>query len=483
VTSAVLTVELMAEADRRAIARGVPGAELMRNAGLAVAREVQRRFAPKPTLVLCGPGNNGGDGFVAATALASIGWPVKLALVGRAENLKGDAAFHAKHWHQAIEAPTLDLIDEASLIVDALFGAGLKRPLEADAASLLARAQARGIPILAVDVPSGVMGNTGESLGAVPSVCTVTFAAKKPAHLLSPGRELCGELVVADIGISPEIIDELPVDTLENLPQNWLSKWPHPKAESHKYARGHVLINGGYPMTGAARMAALAAARIGAGLTSVAVSEVAFPIYAASLTSIMVRSVSSDADFSALLADKRFTAHLIGPGAGADDQTRQRALTMLASGSPTVIDADAISVFAGRQKELFGAVQGACVLTPHEGEFKRLFTLQGDKLTRARAAAKQSGCIIVLKGADTVIAAPDGRAVINSNAPPTLATAGSGDVLSGLILGLLGQGMEAFAATCAAVYVHGAAAQAFGPGLIAEDLPSLIPGVLRSLLP
>ncbi len=236
------------------------------------------------------------------------------------------------------------------------------------------------------------------------------------------------------------------------------------------------------PTTGAARMAARGAARAGAGLTSIAVPPEALPVYAAALTSIMVRPVAQAQDLERLLADARFSALGVGPGAGVGDSTREHALAMLATRRPVLLDADAISVFAKDRAALFGAIRGACVLTPHEGEFARLFDVSGDKIARAREAARQSGAMIVLKGADTVIAAPDGRAIVNSNAPPTLATAGSGDVLGGMIVGLLAQGMDAFAACAAAVWMHGAAADDFGPGLIGEDIPDLLPGVLRRLL-
>jgi NAD(P)H-hydrate epimerase len=234
-------------------------------------------------------------------------------------------------------------------------------------------------------------------------------------------------------------------------------------------------------MTGAARMAARACARMGSGLTTVAVPETAFPIYAATLTSIMVQALSKDEDLSSLLADRRYTAFSIGPGAGVTAATRSRALAMLATQKPVLIDADAISAFAEQPEMLFGAIRGPCVMTPHDGEFARIFDVTGDKLTRTRNAARHSGAIIVLKGPDTVIAAPGGEAIINANAPATLATAGSGDVLGGFILGLLSQGMDAFAAAAAGVWMHGAAAREFGPGLLAEDLPDLLPGVLRRL--
>ena len=479
--TAVLHVAQMAEADRRTAAAGTPGVDLMRNAGGAVLHEILRRWPAARVCVLCGPGNNGGDGFVVASGLAAAGKPVRLALLGSRENLTGDAKFHAAHWQGPIEPLAPAAIADADVVVDAVFGAGLSRPLDAAVAHTLAAAAERGLPLIAVDIPSGVMGDTGESLGATAAVCTVTFTRKKPAHVLLPGRDLCGEVVVADIGTSPTVLQGIAVSTWENDPTLWQPSLPRPAAAGNKYSRGHALLSGGYPMTGAARMAARAAARAGAGLTSIAVPEPALAIYAAALTSIMVHPVGRPEDFSHLLADTRYSAFLIGPGAGINPATRARALAMLATRRAVLLDADAISVFAGSVGTLTEAIRGPCVLTPHEGEFARLFDGRGDKVTRARAAAQASGAIVVLKGADTVIAAPDGRAIINTNAPPSLATAGSGDVLGGMILGLLAQGMDAFLAAAAGVWLHGAAAADFGPGLLAEDLPDLLPGVLRRL--
>jgi ADP-dependent NAD(P)H-hydrate dehydratase / NAD(P)H-hydrate epimerase len=469
---ALLRVAQMTEADRATIAAGTPEALLMQNAGNAVAREIIRRWSPRPVTVLCGPGNNGGDGFVVATALAQRGWPVRVACDSQ----------HAMRWNGAIEAVTPAAIDGAALIVDALFGSGLRRPLETVAAATLRAAAQRQVPLIAVDVPSGVMGDTGASVGAAAAECTVTFARKKPAHVLLPGRELCGEIVIADIGIPQAVFAALPIDTWENDPMLWRAQLPQATRQGNKYTRGHALLCGGYPMTGATRMAARAAARVGAGLTTIAVPEIAFPIYASALTSIMVQPLFRDGDLARLLSDPRYTGFLIGPGAGVNDATRDTALKILATLRPVLLDADAISVFAGKAADLARAIKGPCVMTPHEGEFARVFGAGGgDKLARARAAARQSGAVMVLKGADTVVAAPDGRAIVNTNAPASLATAGSGDVLGGLILGLLAQHMDAFAAAAAAVWIHGAAAALFGPGLLAEDLPDLVPGVLRQL--
>ena len=477
----LLSVAQMNEADRLTTAAGTPGSLLMQKAGEAVAREITRRWTPRPVTVLCGPGNNGGDGFVVATALAQSGWPVRVALLGPRQALRGDARQHAQRWTGAVEPLSPHAIDGAELLVDALFGSGLSRPLDPQVLSLLALATQRSVPLVAVDVPSGVMGDSGESHGAAASSCTVTFARKKPGHLLLPGRELCGDLVVADIGIPPTVLESLSINTWENDPALWLERLPRPQASVNKYTRGHALLYGGYPLTGAARMAARAAARSGAGLTTIAVPEVAFAIYAAALTSIMVQPLAQADDLTRLLSDRRYTAFSIGPGAGVNATTRAGTLAMLGTGSPVVLDADAISAFAPGADALFQAIRGACVMTPHDGEFLRIFDAAGDKLTRTRRAARRSGAVIVLKGADTVIAAPDGRAIINGNAPPTLATAGSGDVLGGIILGLLAQGMDAFAAAAAGVWMHGAAAAGFGPGLLAEDLPDLLPAVLRRL--
>jgi NAD(P)H-hydrate epimerase len=480
---ALLRVAQMEDADRLTVQAGTPGIELMQNAGSAVAREIARRWSPRPTVVLCGPGNNGGDGFVIARVLAAAGWRVRLALAGSLEQLRGDARHHALLWQRPVEPLEIGVLEEAALVVDAVFGSGLRRPLSGEIPRILNAAAERRVPIVAVDVPSGLLGDTGESLGpAVPAALTVTFTRKKPGHVLLPGRELCGETVVADIGTTAAVLERIPVETWENDPALWRGDLPQLRASGNKYSRGHALLWGGYPTTGAARMAARGAARAGAGLTTIAVALEALPIYAAALTSIMVRAAPTPADLGKLLADKRFNALLIGPGAGVDAETRARALAMLATRRPVLLDADAISAFAQDRETLFAAVAGPCVLTPHDGEFARLFDASGDKLARARAAARNSGAVIVLKGADTVVAAPDGRATINSNAPATLATAGSGDVLGGMILGLLAQGMEAFAAAAAGVWLHGAAASDFGPGLLAEDLPDLLPGVLRRLL-
>ncbi len=480
---ALLTPAQMGEADRLTIVGGVPGVELMENAGRNVADAVSRHWPPQPLAVLCGPGNNGGDGFVAARVLAERGWPVRLALLGSVAALHGDAAQAAARWPGIVEPLTPAALDGAELVVDGIFGAGLARPVEGMARAVIEAIGERRVPLVAIDVPSGIDGASGEVRGVAPrAAVTVTFFRKKTGHLLLPGRSYCGETVLEQIGISGAVLDRIAPDTAENVPGWWLGAFPRPGLDTHKYARGHALVAGGAVMTGAARLAARAAARLGAGLVTVAAPEVAFSIYAAALTGVIVHPVADIEAFQGFLTDKRRNAALIGPGAGVGDETRVKTLAILGAGKRAVLDADALTSFAEDPATLFSAVRSACVMTPHAGEFSRLFDTAGDKLERTRRAARQSGAVVLLKGADTVIAAPDGRVAINANAPPQLATAGSGDVLAGIVLGLLAQGMEPFEAAAAAAWIHGEAASRFGLGLVAEDLIDAVVPVLQDLL-
>jgi NAD(P)H-hydrate epimerase len=351
---------------------------------------------------------------------------------------------------------------------------------------VIAGLDARPVPVVAVDVPSGVDGASGEVRGCAPSAAlTVTFFRKKPGHLLLPGRLHCGETLVAPIGIPAAVLDLVKPDVSANHPDWWLPAYPWPGPESHKYTRGHALVAGGAVMTGAARLAARAAARLGAGLVTVAAPKAAFPIYAAALTGVIVQPADDVHAFEGLLADRRRNAALIGPGAGTGGETRERALAILKAGKRAVLDADALTVFADDPPALFSAIAAAetpaVVLTPHEGEFARLFDRSGSKLERAQRAARASGAVMLLKGNDTVIAAPDGRAAISEGAPAELATAGSGDVLAGMVVGLLAQGMPAFEAAAAAVWLHADAARRVGPGLVAEDLVEAMPATLAAL--
>lgn len=484
---ALLTVSEMYTADSLAIGKGTPGVVLMENAGAAVAQAIMARWTPRPTVVLCGPGANGGDGFVVARLLTQAGWPVRLGLLGERGGLKGDAALAAAAWTGPAEPADPALPADAELVVDALFGAGLTRPVEGAAADLIAAMA--GKIIVAVDLPSGVHGDDGRALGAAPQAdLTVTFYRKKPGHALVPGRFLCGEVVVADIGISDTVLDVIQPNHWENAPALWRGLFPQPKPDGHKYQRGHAVVLGGGTMTGAARLAARAALRAGAGLVTVACPSSASPIYAAGSPSLIVEAADDDAAFAALLSDKRKNAVLLGPGAGVGPVTRARVLAALETEKSCVLDADALTSFKDEPQNLLDRLDDRCLLTPHEGEFARLFNEHdfdgrgASKLGRARAAAAYSGAVVLLKGADTVVAAPDGRAAVNTLASPWLATAGSGDVLGGIALGLMTQGMPTFEAACAAAWLHGAAGVRLGPGLIAEDLPDALPAVLQDLL-
>lgn len=573
----LLTTAEMADADRRAISANIPSLTLMENAGRAVA-DAAAAMVPvgSQILILCGPGNNGGDGFVAARLLKNQGFSASVLLLGSLENLHGDALHMAARWtgptlETGRDAPASDasrtpgrtpgrtpsghprtplpIGPDTRLILDALFGAGLSRPLTEKAADLVRAANASGLPILAVDVPSGLDGNSGaplrgdtptEDSPVVAATRTVTFFRRKPGHLLYPGRRLCGDVTTADIGIPPAVLDAIRPRTHANAPALWRSAFPQLTHDTHKYTRGHaVVVSGPADATGAARLGARGALRMGAGLVTLVGSAAATAVNAAHVTAIMLKIAATPDALAEVLADTRRNAVLIGPGAGVNTVTARNVLTALASPAAVVLDADALTSFApDAQTEdaprdaarmgfmtprgepapdaarLYAAIAArtppvvshtppvasgsaretkrsasvvSCsarvVMTPHEGEFARLFgTLDGSKLDRARAAAATSGAVVILKGPDTVIAAPDGRAAINENAPPWLATAGSGDVLAGFVTGLLAQTMPAWEAACAAVWLHGACAAAHGPGLIAEDIPEMLPRVLREFV-
>lgn len=480
----------MAQADAMTIAGGTAGITLMDRAGTAVADVVARRPFTTRIAVVCGPGNNGGDGFVAARVLTQRGFKVRLALLGRREALTGDAALAAGRWSGPVENAEDMGFEAIDLIVDALYGAGLSRDLEGPSRALVERMGASGRPIVAVDLPSGLDGLTGQVRGAAAkAVETVTFFRRKPGHLLFPGRGLCGKVRVADIGIPEEVLDRIAPQSAVNDPDAWGSHFPIPQRSGHKYRRGHALVVSGGPWTaGAARLAARATLRAGAGLVSVACPPEALPIHVQSYAALMARAAASPEEIGVLLEDPRYNAVVLGPGLGVGERTRQTAETC-AAGRNLVVDADALTSFAGQASALAFvlASANAAVVTPHEGEFARLFSgiddvAQGpSKFARVRAAARRLGAIVLLKGPDTVVAAPDGRATVAENAPPYLATAGAGDVLAGFCCGLLAQGMPAFEAASAAVWLHGEAAREAGPGLIADDLPEALPRVYARL--
>lgn len=479
ITSLIVTPQEMAAVDNAAAASGIVSFDLMDRAGQAVAALALRKYpAARRFAVLCGPGNNGGDGYVAARALREAGADVSVYAMSPASTLKGDAQKAAMR----CPVPPRPLSDYrpmvGDVIIDALFGVGLSRTLSAHVQRLIAEVSDAGLPVIAVDLPSGVCGLRGMVLGAAfQAEHTITFVALKPGHLLMPGRELCGKIEVFDIGIPHRIVVAHAGNIRRNDPNLWVAQLPRIGAETHKYRRGHLAVfSGGASHTGAARLAAKAGLKCGAGLVTVAAPKDAVAVNAGALTAVMVREVQTLTDLTEWLGSSNISACVLGPGFGVGERARDFVLTL--KDKPLVLDADGITSFKEKPETLFDAFaegETHLVLTPHEGEFARLFPDIGadetiGKLEKGRAAAARSHAVIVYKGADTVIASPDGQAIINANAPPWLATAGSGDVLAGMIGALMAQGVAAFEAAAAGVYLHGAAALKAGSGLTAEDL-------------
>ena len=474
----ILSVAEMRAADAAAIAAGALGIELMERAGKAVADEAERmaRTASR-IVVVCGPGNNGGDGFVAARLLMQRGWRVEVGLLGDRAALVGDAKRAADRFGGPIGAAIALSFNGVGLVVDALFGAGLTRSLTGDARAVVEAANASGAPVLSVDMPSGVDTDTGAALGAaVLATRTVTFHRLKPCHALLPGLALSGDVRLHDIGLSALGAGRMRLIGPEDF---WRAHRAH-RPQDHKYARGAALVlSGAAHRTGAARLCAEAALRVGAGIVAVAAEGPSVAANAAHTTAVMVEPFAGLAGFARLLGDERRRAVVIGPGAGIGEATRGFVRASLTGKRATVIDADALTSFAGALGDLAAHIalgEGQAVLTPHEGEFHRLFGATPEiaeakgKIERARAAARACGGVVLYKGADTVVAAPDGRVAVSWRAPSILATAGSGDVLSGFIAGLMAQGASPFDAAVAAVWLHARCAESAGEGLTAEDL-------------
>jgi ADP-dependent NAD(P)H-hydrate dehydratase / NAD(P)H-hydrate epimerase len=488
----LLTTAEMAQADRLAIAGGVAGMELMENAGRAVADNVSSRHLPGSRIaVVVGPGNNGGDGLVAARLLRERGYRLRVLLLGGLGRFKGDALQAAHRWNGPCERATPAALTPGEVIVDALFGAGLDRSVEGSARVMI-EAMNTGAFVHAVDLPSGINGTTGAVMGAaVRASETITFFRRKLGHVLLPGCLHCGKIHVADIGINANVLEAIKPPTSVNSPSLWLKSFPVPAISGHKYSRGHAVVASGASFsTGAARLAARAALRAGAGLVTIASPREALAVNAAASLAVMVRPVDGADELAEFLRDARRNVVVLGPGGGVGQPMREMVLAALAGERAVVLDADGLTSFADEPQTLIAAIRtrkGATLLTPHEGEFSRLFSMMEDvlkapsKLDRARRAAARTGAVCLLKGADTVVAAPDGRAAIMEGAPPWLATAGSGDVLAGMAAGLLAQGMAGFEAASATVWLHAQAGTAAGPGLIAEDLPEMMPRIYSRL--
>jgi hydroxyethylthiazole kinase-like uncharacterized protein yjeF len=475
----ILTVAQMTAADRAAVEHGTPTAVLMERAGEAVARTVRDRYARRPVVIWCGPGDNGGDGYVAARHLRRRGWPVA---VEAAYPPSSDACrWAASRWKGEVRSLSVEVSPE-TLYIDALFGAGLSRPLDGAVESLARSIQEQAATIVAVDTPSGTHGNTGRPLGeiAVRADLTVTFHRRKPAHVLIEGRKACGEIVVADIGLAS--VGEL--DLFENDPALWGKRFPWPALDAHKHARGRLkVISGEMWSTGAARLSARGALRIGAGAVTVLSPPGALAVNAAHLEAVMLAPFGAEADLA--VAAEEADVVIIGPAAGVGEATVGNLQALATTGAALIVDADALTSFRHDPEALFACLDRDDVLTPHPGEFERIFpgllAKSPERITAVREAAKRAGAVVLLKGPDTVVAGPDGRAAVSLNGTPWLATAGSGDVLAGFIGGLIAQGMESFEAACAGVWIHAECGARHGPGLIAEDLPNLAPSVLAEL--
>lgn len=461
----ILTAAAMRATEERAIARGTSVEALMERAGAAVAEAVWRFAATPPALILCGPGNNGGDGYVAAHYLRERGVRVRVAASGEPRT---DAAKAARaRWDGPVEP--LDVVHGAPLLVDCLFGTGLARPLDEALSAPLNRLARAARLTVAVDVPSGVSTDDGAMLSPVPRFdLTVALGALKPAHRLQPAADLCGRVVVADIGI------EVPAGELIEVARPHL---PAPRPEDNKYTRGYVAVVAG-AMAGASLLAAGAAQRAGAGYAMLAGGAgTGGPL------ALVHRPAHGAGELGTALADERIGAVVLGPGLGRGPKARAMLERALPCGRPLILDADALTLLAEKVPEKLRALPHTPILTPHEGEFARLFgTVAGSKIERARTAARRANAIVLLKGSDSVIAHPDGRAAIAAAAPAWLASAGTGDVLAGIVGAMRARGLEPFAAAMAALWLHGEAARRAGPGLIADDLLAHLPAALAACL-
>ncbi len=448
----------MYAADKETTAKIMPENDLVENAGFAAACQIAKRYGKQPTLVVCGAGNNGADGFAAARVLSNRGFSVKVVFAGQKDKMSPACRFAAERFNGIVLPLSPDCLSRfKGVVVDALYGIGLSRPIEGETAAFITALNAAALPVVSLDIPSGVFADTGAvSPATVKADLTVTFCRPKPAHFLYPAKEYVGDLTVCPIGITDETVANQHPRFIVNPP----FKLPAPTPYDHKYSRGAVLVAGGQ-MTGAARLTAQAARRFGAGLVKIVCSpENALP-YTVGDAGLVV----STEPLEAAVRDKKISAIAFGMGFGLTERTKAALETVAKSGKPFVADADALAYI----KDV--APLTNAVITPHEGEFTRLFPdLKGDKLSRALIAAETLKCVVVLKGADTVIAAPDGRAAIDANTSFYLATAGSGDVLSGIIAALLAKRLPPFEAACAGVFLHSTAGIDAGENLIAEDL-------------
>ena len=486
-TEYILTNEEMMMADKLTIEDGISSKKLMMNAGSKVFENLPKITNGK-ILIICGPGNNGGDGYVVAKHLFDLGNEVNIycPVTDKAET--DDNKFYKEKIDKNCFVKRVEDISSYDFIVDALFGTGLSRKLSYEIIKFIERVNNSSVDIYAIDIPSGINGNTSEILGNS-FICkkTITFFNKKKCHYLYPGKLNCGEIIVEDIGIDQKVFKQIMPKIKKNDPSLWINSFPFPVSSDHKYSRGMLLINVGPKFqTGAARLAGRSAMRVGAGAVTLVCDKETAEILEPQISIELISVIKEKNDFQKILKDKRISSVLVGPGNGINDETKARTLMALAFVDNCVIDADAITCFEDNPEELFIDTYPHTILTPHEGEFRRLFGEQiasmKDKVLKCIEAAKIAGSIILLKGADTIIASPDGEIVINSSEAPYLATAGSGDVLAGIISSLVGKNkMRAFDAACAGAYIHSKLGELIGPGLIAEDIIDNIPLMIKKL--
>ena len=475
----LLTPLQMATADELTIRDGTPGIELMKNAGNAVARIVKEHFpSARNILVVCGTGNNAGDGFVAANHLSDEGLKVQVLICGDASKISGDAKEAFTGMKPSLIAQTIPDLSNIDLVIDALLGAGLDREIGGELAEMVTKINHSNKPIVSVDLPSGIDGRTGKVMGsAIHADHTVTFFRYKPGHMLMPGRYFCGNCHLHQIGIQETVLKKTGITGYQNRPEGWSKKFKLPSIEAHKYDRGHTLVvSGPSSATGAARLTAQAALRSGSGLVTIASPREALAINAAHLTSVMLQEADNPDEICKILEDPRLNCVALGPGLPPTTKTACTVEKVLGMNRRTILDAGALTAFSDIPERVFEKIhhcENDVFLTPHDGEFTRLFpgeSILPSKIDRAVAASTKSGATIILKGPDTIVAAPDGQVSVSDNAPPWLSTAGSGDVLTGIIAGLAAQKMDAFEAACAATWFHGEAANRMGPGLISSDL-------------
>jgi NAD(P)H-hydrate epimerase len=483
----ILSNEQMANADRITIDSGVKGFDLMQNAGNKASNVILERYKACKVIILCGPGNNGGDGFIIAQRLLEKDFSVDVYSLIKIENYKGDALLAAKEYKGEILGLSDLEIKNYELVVDALFGTGFSKELDKELQNIFIKIKQASIPVVAIDIPSGVNGSNGEtSNNCCNADLTITFCRKKIGHVLMPGMEMCGDVIVCDIGIPDSSVKTAGYDLIENNQSLWKNYLKAKKSSDNKYNYGHCVIFGGSSLTGAARLAAEAAMRIGAGLCTISCNKDISQVYRTAEPHVMVNDWEHCSSFVEFFNDSKRNAALIGPGAGVElgnDLADVVIKCCSLSDKAVVLDADAITVFKNDYKKLYKALHKECVLTPHEGEFKRIFpSLENDnRIDKCKKAAKLSNAVVLLKGADTIIADPDGRAVVNINGTPDLATGGSGDILAGLIVGLMAQGIPAFESACIGAFIHGKASQIIGHGLVASDIPNKIPEILSEM--